>query len=340
MVGGPVPEPERNHTVPSCPEARETVCIPAGATVAVWTRAHNDLDLLGDVPFTREPDLYLRGTDAEVPYYDPFADLATRSPATGTWERHKPTSFPLGAMPLWSLRPATTFDMCPGDILVLLSDGFYEQCNALGEQFGDERVRAIVRTHHAQPVADLLAELVRSVEGFAGGVPQEDDMTAVVVKRESPFLCRSFERGFDSIPALAAFGADAFARLGIDGRLLPTVDLAVEELFTNMVKYGTGSEAQVQVGLMAIDDGVELTLIDGDVEAFDVTRSPEVDVAVPIGQRTPGGLGLQLLRRMADSLEYEYKMESRQSRTTLRVTLAGMAARSTAGESGGGDARN
>ncbi|HEX5167167.1 MAG TPA: hypothetical protein VFV93_17305 [Thermomicrobiales bacterium] len=61
-------------------------CIPAGATVAVWTRAHNDLDLLGDVPFTREPDLYLRGMDAEVPYYDPFADLTTRSPATGTWE--------------------------------------------------------------------------------------------------------------------------------------------------------------------------------------------------------------------------------------------------------------
>lgn len=260
--------------------------------------------------------------------------------ATGTWERHKPTSFPLGAMPLSSLRPASTFDMCPGDILVLLSDGFYEQCNALGEQFGDERVRAIVRTQHAQPVADLLAELVRSVEGFAGGVPQEDDMTAVVVKRESPLLCRSFERSFDSIPALVAFAAGAFARLGIDARLLPTVDLAVEELFTNMVKYATGSEAQVQVGLMAIDDGVELTLIDRDVEAFDVTRSPEVDVAVPIGQRTPGGLGLQLLRQMADSLEYEYKTESRQSCTTLRVTLAGMAARSTAGESGGGDARN
>jgi phage tail-like protein len=61
-------------------------CIPAGAGVAVWTRAHNELDLLNDVPFTREPDLYLRGMDAEVPFYDPFADLKTHSPETGTWE--------------------------------------------------------------------------------------------------------------------------------------------------------------------------------------------------------------------------------------------------------------
>jgi len=186
----------------------------------------------------------------------------------------------------------------------------------------------------------MLAELLRAVEDFAGGTPQEDDMTAVVVKRASAAAKASVERTFDSIPALVAFTAGAFARLRIDEKLLPAVDFAVEELFTNVVKYGTGSDAAVEVGLMAIDDGVELTLVDRDVAPFDVTRSPEVDIDAPIEQRTPGGLGLHLIRRMADSVEYEYKTESRRSLTTVRMTVAGMAARSRTTGNGGGDVRN
>lgn len=260
--------------------------------------------------------------------------------ATGGWDRHKPTSFPLGAMPIASLRPAIVIDMQPGDILVLLSDGFYEQSNPHGEMFGDDRVRDIVRAHHAGPMAEMLAALLRAVGDFAGDTPQEDDMTAVVVKRDSVVTKASVARTFDSLPALVAFTAEAFARLQIDDELLPAVDFVVEELFTNMVKYATGSDAAVEVGVMAIDDGVELTLVDRNVEPFDVTRAPEVDIDAPIAQRTPGGLGLHLIRRMADSVEYEYKTESRRSLTTVRMTSAGMAVRSRTTGNGGGDVRN
>ncbi len=52
----------------------------------------------------------------------------------GTCVRYKPTSFPLGAMPLTRLKPALTLEMLPGDILALLSDGFYEYRNLAGEQ--------------------------------------------------------------------------------------------------------------------------------------------------------------------------------------------------------------
>ncbi len=61
--------------------------------------------------------------------------------------------------------------------------------------------------------------------------------------------------------------------------------------------------------------------------AFDVTRPPDVDIDAPIEQREPGGLGLHLIRRMADSVEYEYTKETRQSRITLRITGASAAAR-------------
>jgi phosphoserine phosphatase len=248
--------------------------------------------------------------------------------ADGTWDRYKPTSFPLGAMPLTALRPALTLDMHPGDVLAVISDGIYEYENVRGEQFGEARVQALIAASSGQPTADVLALLHGSVRAFAEGAPQEDDMTAVLVKRLEPGVARrAFERSFDALTAIAAFTADAFARLEIDPRLLPTVDLAVEELFTNMVKYGIGSTSPVRIELAAIVGGVELRMIDDDVEPFDITRAPDVDVDAPIEERKPGGLGLHLVRRMADSVEYEYVKERRQSRLTLRFTGSGPAAR-------------
>lgn len=146
---------------------------------------------------------------------------------------------------------------------------------------------------------------------------------------------RAFERSFDSIPAIFAFTADVFARQRFDHRLLPTVDLAVEELFTNMVKYSTMSDASVDIDLTGIEGGVEVTLIDHDVEPFDVTRSPDADLTLPIEQRTPGGLGLHLIRRLVDSVEYEYARESRRSRITFRMTRSGKCGQPDAANTGG-----
>ena len=65
-----------------------------------------------------------------------------------------------------------------------------------------------------------------------------------------------------------------------------------------------------------------MTLTDYDVEPFDVTKAPDADVKLPIEQRRPGGLGLHLIRRLLDSIEYEYSKERRQSRITFRKTKA------------------
>ncbi len=195
--------------------------------------------------------------------------------ATGTCARYKPTSFPLGAMPIVSLRPAVTLEMLPGDILILLSDGVFEYHDPDREQFGEARVEQIVQAQHGKSMAELATMLLDGTNAFARGAPQEDDITMVLVKRTLPqtALSRSFARGFGSLDAIFAFTADAFTRLGVDASMLPTIDLVVEELFTNMVKYSPESDAEVDVGLERIDDGVEVTLTDHDVEPFDVTQS-------------------------------------------------------------------
>lgn len=244
--------------------------------------------------------------------------------ADGSSVRYKPTSFPLGAMPLVAARPPVTLEMAPGDVLVLLSDGFYEQPNAAGEQFGEARVEEHLRAQQGRPLAETMDAIVRAVRAFADGAPQHDDMTAVLVRRDGgpATMAREFARSFDAIEPMVAFTGEAFARLGIDPALKQVIDFTVEELFTNMVKYAKGSASPVRVEIAAVEGGVEVTLVDRGVERFDPTASPDVDIHAPIDERRPGGLGLHLIRRMVDSIDYRYSDATREGRITFRKTAA------------------
>ncbi len=80
----------------------------------------------------------------------------------------------------------------------------------------------------------------------------------------------------------------------------------VEEIFTNMVKYNRGSANRIQIGISRDDDRVVVRLTDFDVDPFDPANAPDVDVDLPLEARVPGGLGLHLVKSLADKLTYEY----------------------------------
>lgn len=103
--------------------------------------------------------------------------------ADSTITAYAATSFPMGAMPLATLRPAVQLQMAPGDILAVLSDGIYEYEDPDGAQFGRERVEAVLREAKAQPAATLSAWMLQSARTFARTAPQSDDVTMVFVRR-------------------------------------------------------------------------------------------------------------------------------------------------------------
>ena len=129
----------------------------------------------------------------------------------------------------------------------------------------------------------------------------------------------TFPPSLDSLPEIFDFTARAVGGQHQSGPLRASVDFVLEELFTNIVKYGAG-QAPVCIEIVAIDGGVEVTVIESDAECFDVTQRPPVDTSLPAELRVPGGLGLHLIPKMVDCMEYRYSKADRCSRITFRKT--------------------
>lgn len=69
------------------------------------------------------------------------------------------------------------------DVLLLYSDGVTEAMNEDGEPFGEGRLREVVDGAEGRTAAELLQEILESVERFTGDTEQSDDVTVMVVRR-------------------------------------------------------------------------------------------------------------------------------------------------------------
>lgn len=92
-----------------------------------------------------------------------------------------------GGMPFGIVADATyppeRYKLAPGDVVALLTDGFYEAAAPDGELFGEERAVSFVRQRQDTPLPELITALHAELVRFAAGAPQADDLTAVIVRR-------------------------------------------------------------------------------------------------------------------------------------------------------------
>jgi len=105
------------------------------------------------------------------------------SAANGCVRNYDPQGLPLGLLPQLSYGCPEVLNFAPGDILVVVTDGVVEWANQNDEDFGQDRLKEVIRVCHDMPASRIISELHRAVVDFAGSMPQADDLTALVVKR-------------------------------------------------------------------------------------------------------------------------------------------------------------
>jgi len=103
---------------------------------------------------------------------------------SGRVEQLEVTGIPLGIMAEFEYAVAKPRALRPGDIIMLLTDGFYEWTNPAGDQFGTERASQILLKNAVQPTQKILEAVQSEVRKFVRGSRQTDDLTAIIIKRQ------------------------------------------------------------------------------------------------------------------------------------------------------------
>jgi hypothetical protein len=78
--------------------------------------------------------------------------------------------------------PSREFAFSSGDVFVLHSDGVYESQNAAGEIYGLDRLAHVLSTLDHAGAAEIRDAILRDIDTFRAGTPQNDDVTVVVAR--------------------------------------------------------------------------------------------------------------------------------------------------------------
>ena len=89
-------------------------------------------------------------------------------------------TFPLGILEDANYEE-TRLQLQPGDKVVFYTDGIVEAMNGKEEIYGFERLQEVIKSSRVDTAEALMNEVIASVDAFAGGAPQHDDITVIVV---------------------------------------------------------------------------------------------------------------------------------------------------------------
>ena len=100
---------------------------------------------------------------------------------TDTLTRMNSTCLPIGISPE-EICELTSADLIAGDVLVFYTDGVTEAENQFGEEFGMERLSAVVRRGSSLSAEGLMGDIFSSAAEFCSEAGFNDDVTILVVK--------------------------------------------------------------------------------------------------------------------------------------------------------------
>ena len=237
-------------------------------------------------------------------------------------------NLPLGVLSGFSYTPQTA-TLHSGDTLFLYTDGLSEAENRDKALYGEKRMlEEIARIENAvdadQRTAKYLVDaMLESVTHYADGAEQSDDLTMLAIhylpssdNETDSGKCMRYSivmrNDIQQIPTLAEW----IENLHVPSDLSMTINLALEEAVTNVMLYAYPQDKNGQVRIEAEKTDTQITFVISDSGIpFDPTKQPPVNTSLGVEERSIGGLGIHLVRKIMDKIQY--RRENKKNILTL-----------------------
>jgi serine/threonine-protein kinase RsbW len=126
------------------------------------------------------------------------------------------------------------------------------------------------------------------------------------MEKLDPLICLELTNRLSELSRIQeALEANA-ERFGVPEAMIMSLNLAIEEAFTNIVNYAYTDQEQHTIGICISrkEKALTITLTD-DGKPYDPTQKDDPDIELPAEKRQVGGLGIFLIRKIMDKVEYE-----------------------------------
>ncbi len=110
----------------------------------------------------------------------------------------------------------------------------------------------------------------------------------------------------ENLESFRSYVIDKAASWGILDEMLFKIELVLEELLTNVIRYGYADGAgDIEVGCNRLGDTTFHLFIRDWGNEFNPLAKEDPDLTKGIDERPIGGLGIHLVRKMVDKISYE-----------------------------------
>ena len=196
--------------------------------------------------------------------------------------------------------------LTPGDQIFLYTDGVTEATDKNNQLYGEERLLETVNRNIVMDTRKLCEAVKADVDKFVGEAPQFDDITMLSVELR-------YIRSGNSITVIAddksmipvsEFAKSLTEKLAVVPKIANKVSIAVDEIYSNIINY---SGAELATISYEIKDGRLYMTFTDDGIPYNPLEAEEPDITLSAEERKIGGLGIFMVKKMTESMEYTYE---------------------------------
>jgi phosphoserine phosphatase RsbU/P len=199
-----------------------------------------------------------------------------------------------------------------GETIVLYTDGVTEAMDPAGQLFSEQRVESILTQTKFASAREQIEHLTSQITLFAAGAEQSDDIAALAIRYLGPAGSNNGELQFtlkNRVAEIARLG-ERLGEFAAVHQLTPSVlydlNVALEEAVTNIISHGYSDHREHEILVrIRVESGAVIVELKDDAPAFNPLTAPDPDVTAPLDERTAGGLGIHLMRKLMDDIEYQ-----------------------------------
>lgn len=213
-----------------------------------------------------------------------------------------------------------------GDMLLLYTDGVTEATGPSGDLYGEQRLLRTVEGAENISPKEMLDVLWEAVDSYREEEPQFDDITMLAITwRGQGFEEKTGIPIMENMQEFIDFVETILNDSGVSMKTAVKIHVVVDEIFSNICYYSGATEvtlgirinekemegrtAEQEITIYFEDDGIPYNPLD---------RS-DPDVSELLGRRQEGGLGIYLVKKRMDRVEYEY-INDRNRLTVYKVS--------------------